>query len=196
MTDASNAGLSAFSFDPALCAAGSALTAGTIYLSEVWYETGGSLLPASVYAAVGTAGGGSSAASFMGVYNVQPISNVESQNVAGGTPIVAGTRLAVTANIPALAVGFLPQALTWLSGFGELPTGLYWIATVVNETTTQPTIAQGTGGGNVALPNLNLAAASMRAAVNGTGATSLPANLTVASNTATGARPLCVGLSL
>jgi hypothetical protein len=191
------AGLSALTEDTAVAAAGSALTAGTLYLNRVDFEVGGSLLPPSIFAAVGAAGVGASTGSFMGVYNCATLNTPE---LGALSPVAAGTRVAQTADLgAAIAAGWGPTAggvpLVWATGFGELPTGQYWLAILVNQATTQPVIAQGTGGGTAALANLSAAAANKRYATNGTGLTTLPATITVASNADTNARPLCMGLA-
>ena len=188
------AGLSALTCEPDYCTAGAALTAGTLYLSQIEFEPRGALLPASIFAAVSTAGGGAGTGSFMGIYNCFQLNTPE---FGALSPVAAGTRLAQTADVGnTLTAGWAAQALTYLPGIGELPPGFYWLAIVTNEATTQPTVSQGTGAGAVSIPNLGLGATAMRYATNGTGLTSLPATITVASNVATNARPLCLGLSL
>jgi hypothetical protein len=185
------AGISALTMDPDGSAAGTALTAGTIYLARFSFEAGGSLLPANIFAACSTAGGGSSTTSFMGVYNCNTLATPE---IGALSPIAAATRLAVTANIAAVAAGDAMQALTWLTGLGELPPGEYWAAILTNESTTQPTIV---GGSTLSLvPNFGATTTGLRYATAGTSQTSLPATITPANIVSTNARALCMGLSL
>jgi hypothetical protein len=185
------AGLSCLTLEPDGSAAGTALTAGTLYLSRVSFEAGGALLPASIYAGCSTAGGGTATQSFMGVYNCAALATAE---VGTLSPIAAATRLAVTANIPGVAAGWAPQALTYLTGLGELPPAEYWLAILVNETTTQPIIVGGAAGALV--PNFGQTTVNLRYATAGTGLTALPATIVPANIVSTNARALCMGLSL
>jgi hypothetical protein len=185
------AGLSCLTLEPDASGPGAAVTAGTIYLSRVSFESGGALLPASIYAACSTAGGGTATQSFMGVYNCATLNSPE---IGALSPITVATRLAVTANIAAVAAGWAPQALTWLTNLGEIPPGEYWLALLTNETTTQPTIVGGTPG--VLTPNFGLLTTNLRYATAGTGATALPATITTTNIVSTNAKPLCMGLSL
>lgn len=185
------AGLSCITFDPeaANTAQSGVLTAATLYLNRVSFEQGGSLLPASIYVGIATAGSVCTG-TFCAVYNCSTLSTPE---VGALSPIAAGTRLAITADLGATpAAGWAPQALTWLPGFGELPTGDYWLAFCCASATTVPAVAGAGVTANVLLPNLGLTLGNLRYAVNGATAA---ATLTIASNTSAAARPLLMGLA-
>lgn len=190
VTESADLNVGAWSFDPALASTGTAVTGGTIYLASVYWRADDPAadLPGSVLTAVTVAGSGTSTGSFAGVYNAQAIPGTSGN-------IVAGTRLAVTAELgTAISATIHADALTW-TGVSKLPSGQYWVAYMANQSVTLPTLAQSPGSTTPALAqNLGTGTATMRFAVNGTGATALPATITVASNSATNARALLVGL--
>jgi hypothetical protein len=103
----------------------------------------------------------------------------------------SGTVLS-TGSIDSVAVTNGPQSGT-LSVAQSVAAGSYWACLLVNAA-TPPTIARG-GGLSQAGNNVNLTAASFRFAVNGTGLTTIPASITPASNTTTGALALWMGVS-
>lgn len=183
------AGLSCLTFDPEEVNATTAVTAATLYLNRVSFESGGSLLPPNIYAGVTTAGTGSAGGSFLAVYNCSVLATPE---IGALSPIAAGTRLAITAELGLLAAGWVANALTWLPGLGELPPGEYWLAAVFNNGTTQPAIANAGLAANVALPNLGLTGAALRYATLGATAA---ATIVAANAISTNAKPLLMGLS-
>lgn len=184
------AGLSCLTMDPEECNAATVATAATLYLNRVSFEAGGALLPASIYAAIGTAGATCSG-TFLSVYNCSTLATAE---VGALSPIAAGTRLAITADLGAApAAGWAPQTLTWLPGLGDLPPGEYWLGFVCAAGTPVPAIGRGGVTGNVLLPNLGLTGAALRYAT--LGATAAP-TIIAANAVSTAAIPMCMGLSL
>lgn len=161
--------------DP-LAASNTALTiAGTLYLLRVnIYKA---ITWTNVLLAVTAAGNntGGSTGTFVGLYNSAGTLLTGSLDVAASLT-TAGTRtLALTT----------PQALS---------AGTFvWVAILTNLGTTQPTLAR--SGAAVNTQNFNLAAASFRVAVNGTGLTALPPSITPGSNTGTNSLSFLVGAS-
>jgi hypothetical protein len=184
------AGLSALTVDPDATNALTLPTVATLYLNRISFESGGALLPANIYLNIGTAGSVCSG-TFLAVYNCNVLATPE---VGALSPIAAGTRLAITADLGATpAAGWAPQALTWLTGFGELPPGEYWLAYAQAAATTAPAVARGGTVGSVLTPNLGLTGAALRYATLGATAA---ATIVAANAISTGAIPMCMGLSL
>lgn len=150
------------------------ITAGDVYLAKIPIRY--ALTLSTLYVVVSTAGAGASSGSFCGLYSS------------------AGTRLTASADL-GTALNSLGVAQLTLTTPQPLAAGSFvWAAIVVNLATTQPALR--TYANNVTgLANLNLTAATARAAVNGTGQTALPASITPAANVITGGAvgPLWVG---
>lgn len=193
--EADDWGYSAWTFPPEAASVagvtGGNVTAGTIYLNGIAYkeEPDAGALPGTLDYLVTSAGSGTAqAGTFWGVYNVNPI-----QGSAG--LIAAGTRLAVSADVSAnnTASGIVPAtaALTW-TGLTALPQGFYWLAFLIatNAGTNKQAVGQALNPGVAAgTPNY------YRYAVNGTGASVLPATIAPASNSLTGAAAFWAALS-
>jgi hypothetical protein len=168
------------------------ITAGTVYLCGFTYKEESDLgaLPATANYLVTSAGSGTAqAGTFVGIYNSSPI-----QSNTG--LVAAGTRLAVSGDVSAnnTASGIVPAtaALTWAAGITMLPQGFYWFGFLVatNAGTNKQAIGQALNPGVAAgTPNY------YRHAVNGTGASTLPATITPASNSLTGAAAFWFALS-
>jgi hypothetical protein len=147
-----------------------------VYLTRVALY-GGTATITNILVAVQTAGSGLTASqSFAGVYDS------------------AGVKIGGTADQSAVwnSTGVKTMAL---SG-GPFTTTSPWVYVVlVSNGTTPPAFAR-TGGGNAAAGLITLSATvtNMPFATNGTG-TALPASLTYASNSATGAQSFWVALS-
>lgn len=175
----------AWTFDPAGMSGTKLLTAGTVYLTSFWLRAAVlvSALGQILRYTVTTGGSGCTAGQcFVGVYNVVALANR-----------VAGTRIAVSADQSTnmnSASTYAP-ALTFLATTDLLLPGMYYAAVVANAATTLPTLR--VSGGDISAINGNLATAALRVCVNGTGQTSLPASLTLSSNTTAGASPLYAG---
>ncbi len=152
--------------------ASGALTAGTVYL--IRYNVRYAHTVTNVLFRVATASAGASTGSFVGLYSS------------------AGALLSGSADTGALAAGIKTVALTTPQA---LTAGTFvWIALVVNFATTQPslnTFAAAAAG----IVNWNLAAASLRCAVNGTLQTALPASIVPGSNITAGSTPLFYALT-
>lgn len=168
------------------------VTAGTVYLCgfSLKEEFDIGALPATADYLVTSAGTGTSQANtFIGVYNVNPM-----QSSTG--LVAAGTRLAVSADVSAnnTASGIVPAtaALTWAAGVTALPQGYYWFGVLIgtNAGTNKQAIGQALNPG-VAAGTANY----YRHAVNGTGASALPATITPSSNSLTGAAAFWLALS-
>lgn len=176
-TPADLAGLS-WTFDAAGVAGTKQVTAGTVYLSGLYVRanTPVSKLQSKIQHTVTTpATTGTANENFIGLYNGQALLD--------GT--AAGTRIAVSGDMTTTwnSAGTFSPAVTWYSSAAVLVPGFYWVAVVANAPSVQATFR--VSGGDVPAINGNLTAANLRCAVNGTGATSLPATITPASNSAT-----------
>ncbi len=171
---------------------GGNVTAGSVYLCgfSLKEEFDVGTLPATVDYLVTSAGSGTGQANtFIGVYNANPM-----QSSAG--LVAAGTRLAVTADLSAnnTASGIIPATgtLTWAAGITALPQGYYWFGFVIgtNAGTNKQAIGQALNPGVAAGT-----AAYYRHATNGSGASALPATITPANNSLTGAAAFWFALS-
>lgn len=101
----------------------------------------------------------------------------------------AGTRLAqLDIGAASATAGTKPSAIT----AQILQPGFYWVALLFNAATPPQLNRAGTGESG---PNINLAAADRRAAVAGTGLTTLPASFTPGSLTTTNSLTLFAGMS-
>ncbi|MFI9339968.1 hypothetical protein ACIG0D_01630 [Streptomyces sp. NPDC052773] len=164
-------GLIAWSADPSLAGSTSAAVSGTLYLAAVWIRSAAMI--SRLWWVHTTAGSGIVAGQcWAGLYDS------------------AGARLAsVGVDSEAAANGPRSPAVAPLA----VAAGRYWVALLFNATT--PPILARTAGASATANNLNLTAASLRYAVNGTGLTALPATINPAANTSTGALSLAVAVS-
>jgi len=167
-----------WNFDPICITNGSGptspLTSGTLYLLKISAQSGGTI--SNIVTVVGPAGSGlTSGRNFAGLYD----SN--------------GTQVGVTTD----------QTTAWASGGlvtmplatpATLQAGRDYFVAFLSNGTTPPKFVTGAAA-SVTTPNAGLANAVRRFAVNGTGLTSLPATVTLASNSGTNAVPIWVALS-
>lgn len=165
-------GLIAWSSDPNYASTTSSPVNGTLYLATVWLRSDATVnklwwihTTAGVTATAG--------ANWAGIYDA------------------SGTRVA-SVGIDTQAVANGVQSAT-LSTPAALPAGRYWVALLFNAATA-PVVAR-TFGASASANNMNLAGASLRYAVNGTGLAALPSTITPASNTTTGANAFVVAVS-
>lgn len=183
-------GIGAWTMDPATTIVSTALATTVIYLSQLFWnpQVASETLPQSVLVPNGVVG--TSSAFQVGLYNVD---TVPSGTTAG--PLAAGTLLASSAAAGTISAGLNRFALTYIASAPTvLPKGRYWVAQLNTTGTTTTTAAASNAGAANLGANAGTSTATMRFATNGTGA-SLPATLTVASNTAAGAGLcLCAGL--
>jgi hypothetical protein len=161
----------AWTMDPALATGTSALTNGTVYLARLPIRSATTISTVWWCQTTGpvtpTAG-----QCYAGIYST-----------AGALLSSAAIESKTTNGLQSVALGS-PQAVS---------VGYVWAAFVWNAATA-PTVMRG-GGQNSAANNLNLAAAALRFAVNGTTQTTLSAPITPASNTQTGAVALWAAVS-
>lgn len=165
-------GLLAWFCDPSGVGASQLLTAGSVYLMKIPVRA--ALTASTLWFHNITAGAGASSGSFAGLYSSAGTLLTGSADIGGLLTSTGVKSVALTT----------PQALT---------AGTFvWAALVVNLATTQPTLRAGYGA-TVAFSNLNLTAAQFRAAINGTGQTSLPGSITPGSNVS--GMPYWIGVS-
>jgi trimeric autotransporter adhesin len=167
-----DSGLLAMNFDPILAAGQQIATAGTLYLLRVnIYKA---ITWTSVIVGVTTAGAGTpGTGTFTGLYSSAGTLLSGSADVASSLTSTGTRTLALTT----------PQALAAGS--------FVWVALLTNMATTQPTMGRSAAANQML--NLNLGATALRAALNGTSLTALPASITPSSNTGTGAQGFWVG---
>jgi hypothetical protein len=159
--------------DPAAAASTLIAVAGTLYLLRI--NAYNQITVSNILVGVSTAGnnGGGSTGTFAGLYSS------------------AGTLLSGSADVATLLTSSNTRVLP-LTTPQVLAAGSFaWAALLCNLGTTQPTLTR--SAGSVAALNFNLAAASYRFCVNGTGLTSLPASITPSSNSQTGALGFLAG---
>jgi hypothetical protein len=167
-----NALLACSTGDPALLTSTAILTAGTLYLAKLPIRSAVTIT--NLVFEVATVAAGASTGTFAGLYS-------SAGALLSGS---ADVNAAFLAQGPATCALSAPQALA--AG------GFVWAALLANFATTQPTLLKGsTATGNV--PNVGLAAAVYRFAVNGTGLVALPGSITPASNSASGLLTLWCG---
>ncbi|MEH0582539.1 hypothetical protein QBA54_50785 [Streptomyces sp. B21-108] len=157
----SDHGLTAWAFDPSLVANSSTAVSGTLYLTKLPVRSAVTVsnLWWSILTVAVTPTAGQN---WVGLYDT-----------AGNRLVQAGVDAAVTSTGPK------QTALTATA----LQPGYVWAAFLFNGA-TPPTV--GAGSNFQTIPNINLAGATLRWAVNGTGRTTLPATITPGSNTTTG----------
>lgn len=168
---ASDMGLIAWTFDPAMTSGTSTSGAGTIYLNAVYirYATTVNKLWFIINAAGVTPTAG---ANNLGLYSS------------------AGTLLG-SVNVDSTVASTGPHSGTLSSGVA-VTAGMYWVAMQFTAG-TQPGIARA-GAATLSSITLNQTAATYRYATNGTG-TTLPASITPASNSTTGSFAGWAGIS-
>jgi hypothetical protein len=164
-------GLLAWSHDPSLVSSSTLVTNGTVYLSSIYLRR--TLTVSKCWVLVSAVG----------------VTAVAGQNFIGLINS-AGTVLS-TAGMDAAVVAAGPQPGT-LATPQVCPAGQYWVAMLANASTA-PTLAKG-GGINASGNNVNLAAATLRFATNGTTKTAL-ANIVPGSNTTAGAIAMWAAVS-
>lgn len=160
--------------------AGAITTAGTVYINRMFIRS--NITATTLWITISTSGSGSnnpSTSSLLGLYS----SNGTTATLLSAT--VDMTTVSIVSGARAYNL-VTPQSLT----AGQVIYG----AIVTNLATTQPTIRQYAGGA-VAGVNLNLAAASLRSATNGTTQSTLPGTLTMSSNNAGSAATFWMGIS-
>lgn len=151
-------------YDPEHASSTNILTSGTVYLHKLWLSSGTTVT--NLGWTITTAGATLTAGqSLMGLYNA------------------AGSRLAQTADQAAAwtSTGFKYPALT---GSVAIATSAYYYVAILSVGTTPPTGASSPGLQTTY--NANVTGANLRHAVGATAQTSLPASITMASNTSTG----------
>jgi len=112
---------------------------------------------------------------------------------AGGADSSAGTLLTGSADTASKLTAAGGQSMS-LTTPQSLAAGTFvWVAFLENLATTQPQLRT-FGALSASAPNVNLANATARVALNGTGLTSLPASITPSSNSITNAA-IWVGIS-
>lgn len=168
----SDHGLIAWSSDPNYASSTNSTVSGTLYLAAVWLRADATINKLwwihTTAGATATAG-----ACWAGIYDS------------------AGNRVAQVAIDSQTATNGVQSAT--LGAPASLPAGRYWVALLFNATTA-PVVAR-TAGASVTANNMNLSGATLRFAVNGTGLSTLPATITPASNSTTGAVAIVVAVS-
>lgn len=166
-------GLLGWAYDPLAATTTSLSIAGRVYLVALWVRQPTLLSNAWIQVTTG-ATGATAGQNFLGLYNS------------------AGTQVAVTADISA-SLGTTGAKTAAFTTPYSAPSGQYWMGMVFNAATTLPTLASAISASNYG--HLNNAAANYRFAVNGSGATALPASITPASNSTTNALTFWTGVS-
>lgn len=162
---ASDHGLTAWTYDPALVANGTTSTSGTVYLMKLVLRYSATINKVML-SITNAASGVTANQNFVGIYDS------------------TGSRLAVT-TAGSIDAGIASSGVltATLSTSPTLAAGTYWIGFVNNATTP---VQLGRMGSFASTPNANLSQANYRFAVNGTSQTSLPSSITPSSNTSTG----------
>ena len=157
--------LIAWTMDPAACTtSGTTLTLGSIYFLEVILRSAATI--SSLCTVIGTAGSG-----------------LTSGQCLGGLYTSAGTRVAVTSDLSTVLNSAGDKTMALTASYAAAA-GRYYIAFLVNGTTS-PTFACGsTLGASFTPGNVHLASGSYRFCRSGTGQTSLPSSFTMTSATA------------
>ena len=164
--------LLAWAADPTNASTNSTLTNGTLYLASVYLRSAATVSKVwwvnTTAAASATAG-----QNLVGLYSS------------------AGTLLA-SVSIDSIVTGNGVQSATF-STPPAVQAGRYWVGVLVNAG-TPPAMAR-MAGASASANNVNPSAAPYRVAVNGTGLTAMPATITPASNSLTGALALWAAVS-
>lgn len=171
----SDLGFAAWAYDPANTPNTTVTTSGTLYLAQVELRYGTTVTKGAI--GIGTAGVGPVAnQNFIGLYG--PNGTLRASTAAG----------AIDGSLT--ATGLLNA--TFSASF-TAPAGNYWIAFLNNAAT--PVAVARNSGLNLGIANGGAAASTYRFCVNGTGLTSLPATITPASNSLTGATTMWAALT-
>lgn len=165
-------GLIAWSSDPSFAGSTSSAVSGTLYLAAIWIRSSTTISKLwwiHTTAATGAVAGQNWAALYDSAGTRLSSVGIDSEATSNGV------------RSPSLTT---PQAVT---------PGRYWVALLFNATT--PPILARTAGASATGNNMGLTGAALRYAVNGTSLTAVPASITPASNTTTGAVSLAVAVS-
>lgn len=168
----------AANYDPAVAAAGSQVVAGTLYLMRLNPRQG--ITVTNLWFGLSISASGTSTGTFVGLYSSAGVLLSGSADMAGASGFGTGKEAAKCALTT-------PQVV----GAGSV----VYAAMLINVGTTLPTIYRAIGDQAFAAFSDYLPAAGLRFAVNGTSLTALPATLTMANNTPTGARTWWVGVT-
>lgn len=168
-------GMKVWSYDPMAIVAGQTISDGVIYLIAI-YPRRATTITSLVYFQWNAATSPTSGQSWIGLYN------------SAGTKMVDAALDSVVTSIGTKQVTVSSQALT---------AAQYWVALLCNGTGTdaQGGATNGTGGTQPFSGQGLSSGATLRYAVNGSGATTLPSTVTPALNTTTGAKPYWVGVA-
>lgn len=169
-------GLIEWNYDPIATSSGSGqvATSGTLYLMKLIPSTGGTVN--NVLVSVGTAGA----------------TLTSGQNLAGIYD-KTGNLLKASAD-QTTAWGSTGIKTCALTGSVALTVGQVYYVALLSNGTTPASFVRGSATG-VTTPNALLTPSTYRFATNGTGQTGLPASLTLANNSGTGAQTYWVALS-
>jgi hypothetical protein len=163
-----------WNYDPVIGGTGTAPTSGTIYVMKVSAQSGGSV--SNIVLTITSSAG---------------VSLTAGQNFAALYDST-GARVGVTADQSGTWTSNGLKTMAFTGGPFTIRAGSdYYVALLSNGATTASFMRSGT---NLTAPNANQANALQRFSTNGTG-TSLPSNLTLSSNTGTGAATFWVALS-
>lgn len=161
----SDQGMLAWTMNPASCTTGgTTLTLGSIYFMQVILRAPATI--SSLCAVVGTAGSG-----------------LTSGQCLGGLYTATGTKVATTADLSTTLNSAGDKTLALTTPYAAAP-GKYYVALLVNGTTS-PTFAAGsTLGASFTPGNAHLTSGNYRFCRSATGQTALPSSYTIASATA------------
>jgi Head domain of trimeric autotransporter adhesin len=170
----SDNGLVAASYDLNAAQQTQIMTAGTLYLIALSPQFATTF--AALWWAMSATGTGTSSGSFSGLYSS------------------SGALLTGSADIGANFVATSPTPVKCLLSQSQPITGngFYWGALLVNLSGIQPTLYSGP---NLAIGNLGCTPVNYQYCINGTGLTTLPSQLTIASNALTGGHTYWSGAS-
>jgi hypothetical protein len=172
--------LLAATYDPVLCDAATQVTAGTLYLMRLNIRQG--ITVSFLRFGMSVSGSGTSTGTFVGLYSA-------AGKLLSGSADVGGP------GNNTFATGFESTKLALTTPQLVAAGTVVYAAMLVNLGTTMPTLYRALSDIQfVALADWN-PAAGLRFAVNGTGLTALPASLTMANNTPSGARSWWCGVS-
>ncbi|MEU6376823.1 hypothetical protein [Streptomyces sp. NPDC046909] len=143
----------------ALSGSGFSLVAGQVYLSKLKIVNRSTVVSNIKYLVTAAQAGGTSGQNFVGLYSSSGTLLASSADQTTNFSTTGEKTAAITAQ--------------------TLAVGSYYVAWLANHTTTAPSVAG--GGGNSALNNFGLTAATGRFLNTGAGNTALPASITLAS---------------
>lgn len=142
-----------------LSGSGFGLTAGQVYLSKFKIVDRSTVVSNIKFLLTVAQVGGTSGQNFVGLYNSSGTLLISSADATTAFSTTGEKTIAITAQ--------------------TLAVGTYYVAWLANHSTTAPSVAG--GGGNSALNNIGLTAGTARFLNTGAGNTSLPASITLAS---------------